>query len=80
MDHPLTNNQSTNNQSPIPMCVNLKTFNESFRKWAEERAEEEEAALPYAGTLPGTPGKPLLLADLPREKLIAQQPEAQPKE
>ena len=24
------------------MCVNLKTFNESFRKWAEENQEDEE--------------------------------------
>lgn len=53
------------------MCVNLKTFNESFRKWAEEREEEGSYySAPETVTYEEVE-KELLLADLDRKKLIA---------
>jgi len=56
------------------MCVNLKTFNESFRKWAEEREEEEELVFGQAEVpVPDEAVNELLLTDLDRKKIIARQ-------
>ncbi len=53
------------------MCVNLKTFNESFRKWAEEQDEQPDWSTDLV--VPDSEGTSLLLANLDREKLIAQE-------
>jgi|GEM_PF-1565505 hypothetical protein len=34
------------------MCVNLKTFNESFRQWSEDREDETLSGWPIAYSLP----------------------------
>jgi hypothetical protein len=61
------------------MCVNLKTFNESFRQWAEEREDEPEF-WPTEDTQIIPEKKKLLLADLDRNTLIAEEKKGNAKE
>jgi hypothetical protein len=53
------------------MCVNLKSFNESFRKWAEERDDKEEVSRQAGSATPESEEIKPLLANLDRKAMIA---------